>query len=249
MILRRLGIIAALVGVSLAGSPAAHAATTVPVASGPDTSQIRATRAGDLTLVDAVQRGTVLERGASATQFSLDLPKDASCPGDSESDNWRVQTFMIPADHDPAVIVYSANGPSGEGENAIYDGNTNSVVDLLTVPNGQAGLPGRIQPFLTLSLGVFTTALLPPGQYRIGVACTYFGATADYWDTTIEVVADANDQPGGFTWRLPDAPAGTLSGAKDPSSFPLTWVFLAIAAAALGFVVVLNRRSAAQART
>ena len=200
-------------------------------------------RAGDLTLVDADHRGVVLQSGGSATQFTVDLPKDSTCPGDSENDNWRVQTFIVPEAADPESLQYSVIGPTGTKQYAIYDIFTSPVVDQLTVPNGEPGKPGRPSAFPPMSFAVFPPGEIPAGTYRIGVACTWFGATANFWDTEIVIAADANDAPAQLTWRLPSAPPATLSGTAPPSDFPWTVVFLVIAAAALAFVVVLNRRS------
>jgi hypothetical protein len=216
-------------------------ATTVPAV--PDTSGIVPVRSGDLTLVEADRRGVVLQSGGSATQFSVDLPKDSACPGDSENDNWRLQTFIVPADADPAALEYSVIGPTGTKQYAIYDIFTAPVVDQLTVPNGEPGKPGRTTPFPPMSFAVFPPGEIPAGTYRIGVACTWFGATADYWDTEIVIADEPKDEPAQLTWRLPSAPPATLSGTEAPSDFPWTIVFLAIAAGALAFVVLLNRRS------
>jgi hypothetical protein len=229
-------------GVLLAAATSASAfATTVPAP--PDTSSITPVRRGDLTLVEADRRGVVRESGGSATQFSVDLPKDSVCPGDSENDNWRLQTFIVPGDVDPGSLEYSVIGPTGTKQYAIYDIFTAPVVDQLTVPNGEPGLPGRPTPFPPMSFAVFPPGEIPPGTYRIGVACTYFGATANYWDTEIIIAAEPKDEPAQLTWRLPSAPPATLSGTAAPSDFPWTATFLAIAAGALLFVVFLNRRS------
>ena len=231
-------VVAALVGAFCASEAAA---TTVPTR--PDTSDIVAVRAGDLTLVEADRRGVVLESGGSSTQFSVDLPLGSMCPGDSENDDWRLQTFIVPAADEPGTLEYSVIGPTGTKQYSIYDIFTAPVVDQLTVPNGTSGLPGRPTPFPPMSFAVFPPGEIPPGTYRIGVACTWFGATANYWDTEIVIAAEPKDQPAQLTWRLPSAPPATLSGTEPPSDFPWTFFFLAIAAAALGVVVLINRRS------
>jgi hypothetical protein len=249
-VIRRSGLTALLLGVVVAAATTGSAfATSVPPSSDgsvperPDTSDIVPVRAGDLTLVDADRRGIVLQNGGSATQFSLDLPKGSQCPGDSENDNWRLQTFIVPGDADPGTLEYSVIGPTGTKQYAIYDIYTAPVVDQFTVPNGEPGKPGRTTPFPPMSFAVFPPGEIPPGTYRIGVACTWFGATADYWDTEIVIASEPKDEPAQLTWRLPNAPPAALSGAAPPSDFPWTWMFLGIAAAALLFVAVLNRRT------
>ncbi len=245
---RPLALVVGAVLVAVLAAGGASATSVPPTSDGggvvqPDTTDIVAVRAGDLTLVDADRRGVVLRNGGSATQFSVDLPEGSMCPGDSENDNWRVQTFIVPAAADPATLEYSVIGPTGTKQYAIYDIFTSPVVDQLTVPNGEPGQPGRPGAFPPMSFAVFPPGEIPAGTYRIGVACTWFGATANYWDTEIVIADEPADSPAQLTWRLPSAPPAALSGTAPPSDFPWTVVFLVIAAAAMGFVVVLNRRS------
>jgi len=232
----------AAVGIFVGATTSIGAASaTVPTA--PDTSAIKPVRSGDLTLVEADRRGVVMQNGGSAAKFSVDLPKGSTCPGDSESDNWRLQTFIVPGSVDPGTLEYSVIGPTGPKQYAIYDVFTAPVVDQLTVPNGGPGEPGRPTPFPPMSFAVFPPGEIPPGTYRIGVACTWFGATADYWDTEIVIAAEPKDAPAQLTWRLPSAPPAALSGTKPPSNFPWTLTFIAIAVAALLTFVALNRRT------
>jgi hypothetical protein len=79
---------------------------------------------------------------------------------------------------------------------------------------------------------------LTPGEYRVGIACTWFGATGKYWDTEIILTADDGDEPAGLTWRLANAPDTALASSDD-GGFP--WIYLAIGAvviAALGWFLV-----------
>ncbi len=233
--------LAALTTVIVGAVSSGSSSATVPTR--PDTSAIVAVRSGDLALVDANRRGVILENGGSATEFSVDLPKNSACPGDSQNDDWRLQTFIVPADADPATLEYNNVGPTGTKQYAIYDIFTAPVVDQLTVPNDVAGEPGRTTPFPPMSFAVFPPGEIPPGEYRIGVACTWFGATADYWDTEIVIAAEPKDEPAQLTWRLPSAPPAPLSSTATSSEFPWTIVFLGIAVAAIAFVVILNRRT------
>ena len=241
----RLAVLTVAVALGLASSPAwAAQGRTVPPPTAPDTSGITPARVGDLTLVEADRRGVVMENGGSAAQFSVDLPKDSTCPGDSENDDWRLQTFIVPADIDPGTLEYSVIGPTGTHQYAIYDIFTAPVVDQLTVPNDGPGQPGRPTPFPPMSFKVFPPGEIPPGNYRIGVACTWFGATANYWDTEIVIASEPNDEPAQLTWRLPSAPPASLSGTTPPSDFPWTTVFLSIAVVALAAYILISRRAA-----
>jgi hypothetical protein len=173
------------------------------------------------------------------------MPRATSCPGDSEHDGWRVQTFIVPAAIDTATITFGEIGPDGEHQYAVYDDFSNPVINLVTVRNNDAGQPGRIDMFPPLSFRVFPPGEIPDGTYHIGVACTKFGAMANFWETDIVITAAPDDQPAQMTWRVPSAPESAPSGASEPSSFPWTGVFIAVFVAAVLFYILASRRSRA----
>lgn len=160
---------------------------------------------GDLEVVDA--DGEPLRNGGSATPFTVRLPEGATCPGDSMFDQWRVQSFVVPASVDIGRLEFGSVGPQGDRQYALYTVEGSPVVDELLQPNDQAGQPGRPVGLTMLSFGAFTPGLLPAGTYRFGLMCTLFREPERYWDVEIVVDDAPDDQPAGFTWRLPDAPA------------------------------------------
>src|SRR5262245_29250980 len=90
---RRADVIAALTtGAScrglivFSGAVVAIAAPAVTLASVEDTVD-----AGAVSVVAADDPSRVLTEGGSADAFTLRLPEDAVCPGDSANDDWRVQ--------------------------------------------------------------------------------------------------------------------------------------------------------------
>jgi hypothetical protein len=174
---------------------------------------------GDLVVLDV--DGAPLRNGGSATEFSLQMPPDATCPGDSMSDQWRVQSFISPAADDIGSLHYGVIGPDGPAQYALFAVDTKPFAQQLTLANDSPGQPGRIGGVPLMSFAVMTPGLLPAGRYRIGIACTLFGATAHYWDTEIVLEDSPGDVPAQFTWRLPDAP---LYQPPEPSSSPWRWV-------------------------
>jgi hypothetical protein len=163
---------------------------------------------GEVVPIDSAHRTTVLAGGVSATVFELQLPVGATCPGDSLHDQWRVQSFIIPAGDEPGDIVYGVNGPEGTDQYALYEVSTSPYTDILLRGNEVGGRPGEIAAVPPLSFAVFPPGTLPAGRYRMGLACTYFRATAQYWDVEMDVSNDPDDEPGHMTWRLVDPPAG-----------------------------------------
>lgn len=191
---RALTVLAAVaVGLSLS-IPTGWAVSTDPV------------RSGDAVIVDSNDGSHELSHGQSSTQFSLRLPATATCPGDSANDQWRFQTFMVPAANDPATLHYGVAGPDGPGQFPLFQVNTAQLVDNLTNQNTQPGQPGVIPAIPPLSFAAFPPGVLPSGTYRIGIACTLSRKTANYWDTEVVITASPNDKPSQFVWRRPNVP-------------------------------------------
>ena len=215
--------------VALATSAIAHGGAVVPV------------RSGDITIVDAGTRRRPLERGASATEFAIEPPAGASCPGDSEHDSWRVQTFLAPASVDPGTLPYGADWPRRtEHLYSLYDTITQPVIDVLTVPNPAAGAPGRIDALAPMSFAVFPAGELPAGRYVIGVACTLLYSTADFWDTEIVIDASADDRPGKMIWRVADA--SLVPSQSGDTNARVRWMVLTGAVLTVGLASVLGFR-------
>jgi hypothetical protein len=228
---------------------AALCAGAVPVSASPDVPPlpdgVGPRDAGSVVVTDPQQRP--LSEGASATLFSLDLPDGAACPGDTANDDWRVQGFMIPVDDDPATIRYGVIGPEGE-QFPLFAFDTRPFAHQFTEVAAAPGEPGVIPALPALTFGVFTPGDVPPGTYRIGVACTFFRQTADYWDTEIVIELDPSDELAGFRWSVPNAPDGAID-ATDTGGGVSGWLLLAAglggAAALLALAgVVAGRRRA-----
>jgi hypothetical protein len=231
---------AALMTVMVAPAVASAAVDGAAPVSTVDTSSLVPSREGDVLTVDGVQRGTRVERGGSGTEFSLEPPPSSTCPGDSEHDSWRVQTFLVPSDVDPGSLVW-ALGPQSDSANvySMYDTFTQPVIEGLLIRNEASGEPARMGTLPAMDFaGFLPKGSLPPGNYRVGIACTWYGATGKYWDTEIILTADEADEPAGLTWRLSDAPE-TPPASSDDGGFP--WIYLAIGAvviAALGWFLM-----------
>lgn len=199
----------------------------------------RATDGGDAVVVQPNSVLRELDGGGSATAYSLRLPDGASCPGDTRNDQWAFQTFMIPADADPSSLEFSMVGPTGPYQYALYREGTQPLTDAILVPNDEPGLPGLIPPIPPLTFSVF-----PPGEvegtFRIGVACTFLREPSIYWDATIVVEADTDDEPSQFVWRTEGSAVAQAS--DESSSLPLVAVAVGVGAFAIA-VVALRRRS------
>jgi hypothetical protein len=202
----------------------------IPVASA---AIVQPVRAGDAVIVDGDDGSAELTHGQSATQFSLQLPQGAACPGDSANDQWRFQSFMVPASDTPDTLHYNVAGPDGPGQFALFQVSTTPLVDVLTNQNAGPGEPGVIPALPPLSFAAFPPGVLPAGTYRIGIACTLSRQTADYWDTEIVLTSSPADKPSQFVWRLATAPASV----KDSPPGSSGWI-LPVGIAVLAVVAV-----------
>jgi hypothetical protein len=183
------------------------------------------------------------DSGGSATDFTLELPDGAACPGDSANDGYRVQSYMVPASVDPTTVTYNGTGPipSVYGDYAdfrqpLYDIESNSFVSAQTADAVSPGQPGPILEPPTFDLEVYGPGQLPAGRYHLGLACTLLNEIATVWDTEI-VVADApDDAPAQISWTAVGATGASGSSSRGPA------VAVVLGAAALGGLVLLVRR-------
>ncbi len=221
-------------------SPARVVATTAVLAviaggwTGPAAAQ--GEWAGSATVV--APDGIALDDGASSTVFTLRLPDGAACPGDSADDDFRIQSFVVPADVDPGDLTYESTKPAGDGLWALYAVTSDPFVQGLTAMALDPGDPGLIDGLPAFDFAVFPPGTLAEGVNHIGIACTRFNETIRYWDTDIVLTNTPEDEPAQLTWVAVDAPDRSSS-----SSNPLLRVGLgAIALAVGGGAVVLIRR-------
>jgi hypothetical protein len=191
-------------------------------------------RAGNAVVIDGLDGSRVLAGGGSATSFSLELPADASCPGDSTNDNYRVQSFIVPAADDPGALTFESQKPSGDGRWALYDVNTTPFSQVLTDVSDGPGQPGRVPALPQLSFAVFDPGTFPAGPYRIGVACTLWSETIRYWDAVIEVSDDPADEPAQIRWVA----VGQSAPSDGDGSATAALVGVSVVGVAVAVVVV-----------
>jgi hypothetical protein len=148
---------------------------------------------GSVTVVDPVVRTTEITNARSATEFSLQLPAGAACPGDSLHDQWRWQTFIIPVADDPGAIVYEVQGPSGPGQWPLFDTKTHPLVDEIVRANAAPDLPGVVPVLDALSFAVFPL-LNSWRSFTIGCSKRCRSAASTSQSTiTLFLASDANE--------------------------------------------------------
>jgi hypothetical protein len=195
---------------------------------------------GDVIVVDPVNNDRALSEGDSNTPFSLKLPDGAACPGDSANDDWRVQSFLVPAETDMDSLRFNGLRPDGDGyryRSLRYVSGDIYVMEM-TEANEGPGQPGRIVtvPPLTMAFGTVV-----PGSYRMGIACTPPSWEVEkYWDVNVEIAAAPEVEPGGLKWSVMQPSVAATSPAGSSGSLP--WIPLLVAVLGIGGVVLFTRR-------
>lgn len=230
--LRRLAMLAAASGAAL-------------LMSGPVLGQAPATDdAGGAIVVDAVNTDRELTAFDSTTAFRLRLPDGASCAGDSANDDYRVQTFLVPADTDLSNMKYRSRSPDGnELYRALRFVNGESSIQVPTNQNGGPGEPGLIvEPALPFTFAFYSENTLPSGRWKLGVACTPVDWVVDrFWDAEVQLEAAPDVVPGGLRILVVDDGGSTVVSQSE-GDFPMLPVLVA-SALAIGVVVILLQRS------
>ena len=198
--------------------------------------------AGDVVVAEPANVNRPLREGDSTSAFSLRLPEGAACPGDSANDDWRVNTFLVPADTNLDTLMYQALRPDGEAYRSLRYLDGDIYVMEMTNANPGPGQPGLLTPIPPLTMAWWDAGTIPPGPYKIGVACTdAVGAVQRYWDTSVELTAAPEVDPGGLRWSVVDNP--NAAPTEPPSNSSTTWVILLVAlVVVVGGVVVIRRR-------
>jgi hypothetical protein len=203
---------------------------------------------GDVVLVGT--DGDVLESGDGSTPFSVRLPVGSTCPGDSANDQWRLNTFLIPAEDDPLEVQFGSTGPeppwTGSYPLFSFDGNMPVALTMLR-RNPSPGSPGLIEALPLVSLTMVAQDFSKGGLFRLGVACTYFAQTTQYWDTEIELAPAPAGLDSELTWSIRGLPAnvddfGTFSESSSTGVIWLVAAAVGIAAVAGVFISRGSRR-------
>jgi hypothetical protein len=166
--------------------------------------------------------GEPIEGGGSATEFTIDLPDGAECPGDSTNDEFRVGSYMLPATLSPFDVEWTGEGPEPYGlgdydsfRQPLYDDLTAGYSSKLLAENEEPGQPGQILDFPAFTFDVYEPGMIPDGRYNVGIICTYFLDVTTAWNAVIEVETDTSDAPAQIRWTIVEGSAPAESSSND----------------------------------
>jgi hypothetical protein len=146
-----------------------------------------------------------LASGGSNTEYTITLPANAACDGDTATHGYHVWSYLVKAGTNVDTLTFNENtGPSqGLGlfdSTATYYGPANTAIDT-----GQIiGIPNDLEWGPVVSDDSLLSTLLykskKSGAWDGGLACANSaGDVTDYWNTQITFTKSTTD-PKGFVW-------------------------------------------------
>ncbi len=179
--------------------------------------------------------GTVpLASGGSATSFTVVLPANAACTGDTATGGYHVFSYFVPQGTNPTSINFSTSVPStGFGlvdNTGSYYGAKNTAITTGQI----TGIPTNFQWAPLVTNSVYAVSDLTANSWETGIACAdVHGVVSDYWNTQISFTA-SNSDPNGFVWSA-GPPAVT-------PEVPYTLALPVLAVGIIGGAVWFRRR-------
>lgn len=173
--------------------------------------------------------GQPLNSGGSATAFAMTPPVGAACSGDTTTDGYKIQSYMVPSSVNPATLTFDSNGPIPAATGATYRQPMFSSGGTPVVNRNTAVTTGLLTGLPTMSFGLFGASgptIVPPGTYNLGFACTLGAAGANqldkYWNVQLTFATDNNDAPSKITWTVAGVQSTTTSSTAAPTTFTTT---------------------------
>ena len=185
------------------------------------TSASASTLGGTATIASTTNQP--LSGGGSETQFTVDLPAQAACSGDTATDGYHVFSYLVPQGTAVTSVTFGSGGPStglGFADGNGYYGSANTAPTTGEIIN----IPSDFEWADLLGLGATASSLDGgTGVWEAGLACApSTGATAgqvsDYWNTQVTFTASTSD-PNGFVWTdVPGTGSTTSTTAATTST-------------------------------
>jgi hypothetical protein len=180
------------------------------------TAASASTTNGTATITDP--SNSPLATGGSSTSFTVELPAQAACTGDSASDGYEVYSYLVPQGTSPTAITFTGGDPStGYGffsSIGTYYGAANTAPttgQIIGIPDFEWGPAVESDSLLSILLA-------GGGVWEAGIACANSsGVVTDWWNTEITFTANSSD-PDGFTWSdVPGLPGTTPTTTSTTS--------------------------------
>jgi len=187
------------------GFAAVAVAVAVVAVAGPAAA---ATLDGTATIVSPSD--VPVTSGGSTTQFSIALPANSVCSGDTATDGYHVYSYLVQVGTSITGISFTSHPSEGLGlvnNTGVYYGPVNTAIttgQIISVPSNF-----EFAPLLTDGASLSTLLYSgTSGVWDAGLACANSsGVLTDYWNTEVTFSASDSDSDG-FVWSV-GPPAAT----------------------------------------
>jgi hypothetical protein len=161
---------------------------------------------------------TPLTSGASTIPFTVSLPAQAACDGDTATGGYHIYSYLVEKGTNLSTVTF-VNFPSVGFGLVDNTGNYYGPVDtaigtgqIVSIPNNFEWGPLVSGGGVTLAQLLYTgTGATASGIWETGLACANTsGVLADNWNIEITFTASSTD-PTGFTWSA--VPTGSSAPA------------------------------------
>jgi LPXTG-motif cell wall-anchored protein len=169
--------------------------------------------------------GTGGSQVPSSTPFTIDLPAQAACSGDTSTDGYHVFSYLLAQGTTVTTDSFSSGFPS-EGLGLFYSKGYYGSADTAPTTGQVISIPTDFDFADLLSHGQ-TAATLDGGStlsWEAGLACAQSnGTVSDYWNTVVTFTT-SNSDPNGFTWSAVPGPDTSTPEAAWAVTLPLAGV-------------------------
>jgi hypothetical protein len=158
--------------------------------------------------------------GGSATQFTVALPTNAACSGDTATDGYHVYSYLVPEGTDVTTLDFNGANPPTQSFGFVNDiGTYYGPANTAPTTGEIIGIPTDFEWAPLLTKGVALNTLLDsgttPGTWEAGLLCansnsTPAGAVTDNWNTVVTFTASTSD-PNGFVWAATPGTGSTTT--------------------------------------
>jgi large repetitive protein len=162
-----------------------------------------------------------LASGASTTAFTLALPANAACSGDTASDGYHVYSYLVPQGTNLSTVTFTGDNPPSVGYGLVNNiGTYYGPVNTAPTTGQIIGIPTNFEwAPLVANDGVPLSSLLYTGDtsgvWEAGLACSNSThALTDNWNTQVTFTANSSD-PTGFVWTAVPNSAAAITSANN----------------------------------
>lgn len=186
-----------------------------------------ATTSGVATITDPLN-GKALSGGSSSKVFTVVLPPQAACSGDTAKGGYHVYSFLVHKGTSLSGVTFvnfPSNGYGFVDTTGTYYGPANTAIttgQVVSIPNTFEWAPLTVPGGGSVALSDLLRGGTS-GVWQAGLVCANAsGAAVDSWSTEVTFTADSSDA-AGFTWSaVPGTGTGTTTTTAGSGSTSTT---------------------------